>query len=59
VVVLMGVDEVPGIPGDRIERWDIADPAGQPIEKVREIADDIERHVKELLVELGKADYAA
>ena len=59
VVVLMGVDEVPGIPGDRIERWDIADPAGPPIEQVREIADDIARHVKELLVELGKADYAA
>ena len=24
-----------------------------------QIADDVERHVKELLVELGKADYAA
>jgi len=58
VVVLMGVDEIPGIPGDRVERWDIADPAGQPVEKVREIADDIEAHVKELLVELGKANYA-
>lgn len=59
VVVLMGVDEVPGIPGDRVVRWDIADPAGQPVEKVREIADDIERHVRELLTELGKADFSA
>lgn len=59
VVVLMGVDEIPGIPGDRVERWDIADPAGQPVEKVRAIADDIEAHVKELLVELGKANYAS
>ncbi|MDO5511265.1 low molecular weight phosphatase family protein [Corynebacterium sp.] len=59
VVVLLGVDEVPGIPGDRIERWDIDDPADQPIEKVREIADAIEAHVKELLVELGKASFDA
>ena len=59
VVVLMGVDEIPGVPGDRVERWSIADPAGQPVEKVREIADDIERHVKELLTELGKANFAA
>ncbi|HHU67096.1 low molecular weight phosphatase family protein [Corynebacterium sp.] len=59
VVVLMGVDEIPGVPGDRVERWEIADPAGQSVEKVREIADDIEAHVKELLVELGKANYAS
>ncbi|GAB3695705.1 low molecular weight phosphatase family protein [Corynebacterium nasicanis] len=59
VVVLLGVDEVPGIPADRVERWDIADPAGQPLEKVREIADAIEVQVKELLVELGKANAPA
>lgn len=59
VVVLMGVDEIPGIPGDRVVRWDIADPAGQPIEKVREIADDVEAHVKNLLDELGKTNFNA
>ncbi len=59
VVVLMGVDDVPGIPGDRVERWDIVDPAGQPVEKVREIADDVEVHVKRLLMELGKANYTS
>ena len=59
VVVLMGVDKRPDIPGDRYVEWDIADPEGASIEQVRTIADDVERHVKELLVELGKADYAA
>lgn len=53
VVVLMGVDEVPGIPGHRYVTWDIADPEGRPIEEVRAIADDVERHVRELLAELG------
>lgn len=53
VVVLMGVDQVPGVPGRRYVRWDIADPDGQPIERVREIADDVESHIRDLLAELG------
>jgi protein-tyrosine-phosphatase len=32
-----------------IEDWDIDDPAGQPLENVREIRDDIERRVRELV----------
>ncbi|MCQ9342638.1 arsenate-mycothiol transferase ArsC [Corynebacterium kozikiae] len=52
VVVLMGVDEVPGVPGQRLVRWDIADPAQQPLETVREIADQVEQKVRELLTEL-------
>jgi arsenate reductase (thioredoxin) len=31
-----------------VEDWDVADPAGQPIELVREIRDDIEQRVKDL-----------
>jgi arsenate reductase (thioredoxin) len=31
-----------------VEDWDVADPAGQPIEKVRLIRDDIEARVKDL-----------
>lgn len=53
VVVLMGVDDVPGVPGRRYVRWDIEDPEGQPIERVRVIADQVEAHVRELLTELG------
>jgi arsenate reductase len=32
-----------------IEDWEIDDPAGQPLEKVREIRNEIERRVRELL----------
>lgn|SRR5574341_1430836 len=32
--------------------WGIQDPKGQPIEKIREIRDDIERRVKELVKNL-------
>ncbi len=32
-----------------VEDWDVDDPAGQPLEKVREIRDDIERRVRQLI----------
>jgi arsenate reductase len=32
-----------------VEDWDVADPAGQPLEVVREIRDDVEARVKELV----------
>ena len=53
VVVLMGVDQRPDIPGDRYVEWDIADPEGASIEQVRTIADDVERHVRALLADMG------
>lgn len=36
--------------------WGIEDPKGKPIEKVREIRDEIERRVSELAAELNKQD---
>ena len=33
------------------EEWGVADPAGEPIARVREIRDEIERRVRRLLVE--------
>jgi len=36
------------------EDWGLDDPAGQPIERVREIRDQIEGHVENLLAELSK-----
>ena len=36
--------------------WGIEDPKGKPIEKVREIRDEIERRVRELAAELNKQD---
>ena len=53
VVVTMGCgDTCPYYPGTRYEDWPLDDPAGQPIEAVRPIRDEIERRVRALLDEL-------
>ncbi|GAA1142035.1 arsenate reductase ArsC [Nesterenkonia lutea] len=50
VVVTMGCgDDCPFYPGKRYEDWKLDDPAGQSIEKVRVIRDDIRGRVRELL----------
>jgi arsenate reductase len=49
VVVTMGCgDACPYIPGKRYVEWDLPDPAGQDVETVRAIRDEIERLVAEL-----------
>jgi protein-tyrosine-phosphatase len=49
VVVTMGCgDACPLYPGERYEDWDPTDPAGQPIEVVRTVRDEIEGRVREL-----------
>lgn len=54
VVVTMGCgDTCPLVPGVRYVGWELEDPAGQPIEVVRRIRDDIEGRVRALLGELG------
>jgi arsenate reductase (thioredoxin) len=54
VVVTMGCgDSCPYFPGKRYENWDLPDPAGQPVDTVRPIRDNIERRVRRLLAELG------
>lgn len=54
VVVTMGCgDSCPVIPGKRYLDWELDDPAGQPLEQVRPIRDDIERRVRELMADLG------
>ncbi len=55
VVVTMGCgDECPYIPGKRYIDWDIADPSGLPLERVRAIRDDIARRVGALVRELDR-----
>lgn len=50
VLVTMGCGEsCPYVPGLKRIDWQIADPKGQPIERVREIRDEIHEQVKELL----------
>lgn len=56
VIVTMGCgDECPYYPGRRYLDWQLDDPAGQPVEVVRGIRDEIERRVLDLLAELGVA----
>ena len=53
VVITMGCgDECPFYPGKRYEDWVLDDPAGQGIEAVRPIRDEIRRRVERLLGEL-------
>jgi arsenate reductase len=53
VVVTMGCgDACPVYPGKRYLDWDLADPAGLPVEQVGPIIDDIDRRVRALLAEL-------
>jgi arsenate reductase len=54
VVVTMGCgDACPFFPGKRYEDWELEDPAGQGVEAVRPIRDEIEQRVRTLLAELG------
>jgi arsenate reductase len=51
LVVTMGCgDACPVIPGKRYVDWELDDPAGQDLETVRKIRDEIERRVSELPV---------
>jgi len=54
VVITMGCgDTCPIFPGKRYEDWDLTDPAGQPIEVVRAVRDDIKARVAALVDELA------
>ncbi|MEI2774658.1 MAG: arsenate reductase ArsC [Tetrasphaera sp.] len=54
VVITMGCgDTCPIFPGKRYEEWVLADPAGQGVEAVRPIRDEIKARVRTLLGELG------
>ena len=53
VVVTMGCgDACPVFPGKRYLDWPLDDPAGQPVDVVRRIRDDIDVRVRGLLAEL-------
>ena len=53
VVITMGCGDVcPICPGKRYEDWELKDPAGQDLQTVREIRDDIKDRVSKLLSEL-------
>src|SRR3712207_601610 len=53
VVVTMGCGETcPVLPGKRYEDWPVDDPAGQDLDTVRRIVDDVDARVRSLLVGL-------
>ena len=57
VVVTMGCgDECPYFPGKRYEDWVLDDPAGQGIEVVRRVRDDIRERVQTLIRSLTTKD---
>ena len=54
VVVTMGCgDACPLFPGKRYEDWELEDPAGQAVDAVRSVRDDIEQRVRALIDDLG------
>lgn len=54
VVITMGCgDSCPFFPGKRYLDWVLDDPAGQGVDAVRPIRDEIKRRVRALLAELG------
>jgi len=57
VVVTMGCgDACPYIPGKRYIDWDLPDPKGQPLERVRQIRDQISAQIEALTAELDRAE---
>jgi arsenate reductase (thioredoxin) len=57
VVITMGCgDACPIYPGKRYEDWELDDPAGQGVEAVRAIRDEIDARVQRLIAELVPAE---
>jgi len=53
-LITMGCgDECPVVPGTRREDWPLADPKGQTMDAVRDIADEVDRRVLALVSEHG------
>ena len=54
MLITMGCGEAcPFVPGLERVDWPLPDPKGQPLERVREIRDQVRRHVEDLIQELG------
>ncbi|KWX20473.1 phosphotyrosine protein phosphatase [Mycolicibacterium wolinskyi] len=54
VVITMGCgDACPIFPGKRYENWELPDPAGQGLDAVRPIRDQIDQRIHQLLAELN------
>jgi len=55
-LVTMGCgEECPFVPGTEIQDWPLEDPKGKPIERVREIREEVRHRVKEMIDRNGWA----
>jgi arsenate reductase (thioredoxin) len=60
MIVTMGCGDVcPVLPGKEYVDWQLEDPAGMPLERVRELRDEIARRVRALAGELDSARAAS
>lgn len=60
LLVTMGCgEECPYVPGVEIRDWPLEDPKGKPLERVREIRDEIRKRIVDLLLERGWGRAAA
>ena len=56
VIITMGCgDACPIFPGKRYEDWELTDPAGQPIDVVRQVRDEIRGRIEKLVGEIQAA----
>ena len=54
VILIMGCgEECPFIPGVKIQDWSLPDPAGQPINFMRQVRDEIEKRVVTLIQQVS------
>ncbi len=54
LLITMGCgDQCPYVPGLQTDDWPLPDPKGQPLERVREIRDDVRRRVETLIAARG------
>ena len=59
VVVATCDDACPVIPGKRYVSWQLPDPKQEPLERVREIRDEVAQLVDQLVAELDQSGVAA
>ena len=54
LLITMGCgDECPVVPGLRRRDWPLPDPKGQPLERVREVREEVRARIEELLAQEG------
>lgn len=49
IITIGGAEQCPMVPGARRQDWDVPDPAGQPVDVMRSVRDQIEQRVKAYL----------